>query len=169
MDEQHGAPRAGGAAAEVIDQPEPLLRKVGVVAEDAPDPIAMADRAVAEQRKFYLDRSRDDLASLRAAFARAMADCAERSDALRSMFALAHDMRGQGGSFGYHMVTDIAGSLCDLLRDRTDLADARMSVSGVKSCSSAAIAACMADSLQGCPTSAASALAARFGVPAIPP
>lgn len=128
MDEQHGAPRASGEAAEVIDQPDPLLSKVGVVAEGAPDPIAMADKAVEEQGKFYLDRSRDDLASLRAVFERGMGDCADRSDALRSMFALAHNMRGQGGSFGYHMVTDIASSLCDLLRDRTDLTDAAMKI-----------------------------------------
>lgn len=41
-------------------------------------------------------------------------------DALGKIYAIAHEMRGLGGTFGFPLVTDIADSLCALLEDRTE-------------------------------------------------
>jgi hypothetical protein len=58
----------------------------------------------------------------------------------------------------------------EVLRDLHPVAEeARMSLSGVKSAAIACAAASTVASVQSLPISAASALAARFGTPAMPP
>lgn len=39
---------------------------------------------------------------------------------IREIFELAHNIKGLGGSFGYYLMTDIADSLCEYLRNSED-------------------------------------------------
>ncbi len=128
MDESNAGRHGGGGEATFISQPNSLKNKVGIVPKDAPDPVAMAEQVIADHGVNYLERAGCELVALREAFDRGMARTAHRADALGRMFTLAHDMKGQGESFGYEMITKIAASLCDLLRDRTEMADAGMKV-----------------------------------------
>ena len=41
-----------------------------------------------------------------------------QGDMLRDVFSFAHDLRGQGGSFGYPLLSSIGGSLCAFLEAR---------------------------------------------------
>ena len=50
-------------------------------------------------------------------------------DSIESLHELAHDAKGQGGSFGYPLATLIAASLCRLLHERS-LFDQRVTVVG---------------------------------------
>lgn len=128
MEEQHQSPGPAGDEAEIIVQPSPLRDKVSLLRDGEADPVALAEKEVEEQGKTYLDRARDELLELRDAFASGMADAACRPDALRRMFTVAHDMKGQGKSFGYDMITSIGSSLSELLRDRTEMEDSGMKV-----------------------------------------
>ncbi len=128
MDKEQQGPQSDSGEVETIAQPASLRDKVGIVPDGVPDPVEMADRAIEEQGKTYLERARDELAALRDAFDSGMDNPAGRADALCRMFTAAHDMKGQGRSFGYDMITSIASSLCVLLRDRTEMEDAGMKV-----------------------------------------
>jgi len=65
---------------------------------------------------------------LRTAFDHAMNQPAERSGALGRLFGIAHNMKGQGGSFGYDLITSIGSSLCECLRGREAATDELMRV-----------------------------------------
>ena len=41
-----------------------------------------------------------------------------QGDMLRDVFSFVHDLRGQGGSFGYPLLSSIGGSLCAFLEAR---------------------------------------------------
>ncbi len=128
MDNERQGPQSGSGEVEIIAQPVSLRDKVSVVPDGAPDPVEMADRAAEDHGKTYLERARDELVALREAFDSGMDNPAGRAGALRRMFTVAHDMKGQGRSFGYEMITSIASSLCALLRGRTGMEDAGMQV-----------------------------------------
>jgi chemotaxis protein histidine kinase CheA len=44
---------------------------------------------------------------------------------LENLFGIAHNLKGQAGSFGYDLVTSIAASLCDLVRGLNNPAGAQ--------------------------------------------
>src|SRR3546814_7041237 len=66
--------------------------------------MARAEAAVAALRVDYLRWVEEDLAKLDAALSMAARDAAQRDAALQDVHRVAHDMRGQGGSFGYPLV-----------------------------------------------------------------
>ena len=76
------------------------------------DPIADAERAVALLARDYLVWASEDLIKMRLAL------LAGRRD---DLFQFAHDMKGQGGSFGFPLLTQIAEKLCRSLERGTAL------------------------------------------------
>ncbi len=128
MDNDRQQPQSDDEEVEFIAQPGSLRDKVGIIKPGDPDPLEAADQAVADQSIGYLDRARDELAALRGAFERGMGAPADRSEALHGMFTAAHNLKGQGKSFGYDTITKIASSLCELLRDRSEMEDAGMKI-----------------------------------------
>ena len=64
--------------------------------------------------KDYLIWVQTDLENLEKAFFQALqAEGAERASLIReNLFRTAHDMKGQGATFGYDLVTDIGNHLC---------------------------------------------------------
>lgn len=47
-------------------------------------------------------------------------DMNDADSTVRKIFELAHNIKGLGGSFGYYLMTDIAASLCEYLRNSED-------------------------------------------------
>ena len=47
---------------------------------------------------------------------------------MTELFDLSHNIKGLGGSFGYFLMTDIAASLCDYVRNIEDIADLKIKV-----------------------------------------
>ncbi len=82
------------------------------------DLLARADAAIAELRRDYPKWSLNDLAEARVALDEAAADPALRGPRLERVFGIVHDIKGQGGSFGYELATRIGQSACRLLRIR---------------------------------------------------
>ncbi len=72
--------------------------------------VASAQAAVAGLADKYIGWVNDDLARLDAAIA-AVTD-GHNADALRDVYGVAHDIKGQGSTFGYHLITEIGQLLC---------------------------------------------------------
>lgn len=72
--------------------------------------VASAQAAVAGLSDKYIGWVNDDLKRLDAAIA-AVTD-GTNAEALRQVYGVAHDIKGQGSTFGYHLITDIGQLLC---------------------------------------------------------
>lgn len=107
----------GKSTYEEIEPLVPLAAKVTLGDGIDAEMLARAEAAVAEMAAGYPEWATQDLAQLREAAATLRASpTAEQGYAL---YVLVHDMKGQGGSFGYPLISAIAGSLCRLLHRRT--------------------------------------------------
>lgn len=80
--------------------------------------LARAQAAVDDLAKGYTTWARADVDRARKALDAALAEPAQRAKHVEELFRVAHDLKGQGASFGYPLVTRIAESLCKLTRDR---------------------------------------------------
>ena len=80
--------------------------------------LARAQAAVDDLAKGYTTWARADVDRARAALEAALAEPARRAHHVEELFRVAHDLKGQGASFGYPLMTKIADSLCKLTRDR---------------------------------------------------
>ncbi|MEO5374668.1 MAG: Hpt domain-containing protein [Alphaproteobacteria bacterium] len=74
--------------------------------------LARAEQVIANLQGNYLQWVEDDLTNLQAAYEKARAEPDNRKRHLDEVFRIAHDVKGQGGSFGYHLMTIIANQLC---------------------------------------------------------
>ena len=80
--------------------------------------LARAEAAVADLAKDYAGWALRDVAKARASLGSAMGDGSKRAAHVEALFRVAHDLKGQGSSFGFPLVTKIGHSLCALTRDR---------------------------------------------------
>jgi hypothetical protein len=77
--------------------------------------VKRAQDAVAELSADYQNWALADLAKAEQALAEARVNPAAAQPALQRLYGVTHDMKGQGGSFGFPLVTHVAQSLCRLL------------------------------------------------------
>src|SRR5262249_59846534 len=75
-----------------------------------------AEAAVADLARDYPTWALTDVAKARAALDTARDDAGQRGAQVEALFRIAHDLKGQGASFGFPLVTRIAQSLCILTR-----------------------------------------------------
>jgi hypothetical protein len=80
--------------------------------------LARAEAAVASLAQDYASWALADVAKARMALAAATDDPADRGQHVEALFRVGHDLKGQGSSFGFPLVTKIGQSLCALTRDR---------------------------------------------------
>jgi chemotaxis protein histidine kinase CheA len=80
--------------------------------------LARAERAVANLAQDYATWALADVAKARTSLAAASDDPAGRDQHVEALFRVGHDLKGQGTSFGFPLVTKIGHSLCALTRDR---------------------------------------------------
>lgn len=117
------------AEAEFIQPPDTLKSKVsygpGGVDLEA---LERAEAVIAGLQDNYVDWVQDDLRRLQALYQQTVGDPAERKERIDAMFRIAHDIKGQGGSFGYDLMTRIGNQLCRLMEGRDDLAPAEFEV-----------------------------------------
>ncbi|NKB45683.1 MAG: phosphorelay protein [Alphaproteobacteria bacterium] len=82
---------------------------VGVVA------MQDAEAAITDMAEDYLGWVKDDIANLQGAYDKAVADPSAGADAREEMYGFAHDIKGQGGSFGYPLMTAVGNQLCKFM------------------------------------------------------
>ena len=68
------------------------------------------------------------LAEMYEALAAAQRDRMSRRDGFDRIYRIAHDMKGQGGTFGFPILTEIGESLCRLTAARDDASDGEFTV-----------------------------------------
>jgi chemotaxis protein histidine kinase CheA len=90
--------------------------------------LARAQAAVADLAKNYGPSTLADLDRCAALLQAARADAAGRAASIKELYGIAHNVKGQGGAFGYPLVTRIAHSLCTLVRQERDFIDADLGV-----------------------------------------
>jgi hypothetical protein len=82
------------------------------------DTIRRAEEAVSKLASQYRDWVRGDLTKLHACLAAAQGGDEARIAAYKDIRGLAHDLRGQGTTFGYPLITRIAQSVSQTLKDQ---------------------------------------------------
>jgi len=100
---------------QVINAPNTLNAKVTKGGPGAVDPsiLEKAEQVITEMAGQYLDWVDEDLKKIQAAFDDLKADGSKEN--LEKVFEIAHDMKGQGGSFGYPLITTVANDLCRMV------------------------------------------------------
>ena len=91
--------------------------------DDVPDAVRDAEAAVAALAESFIEWISEDIAKAKAALDDAKAKPGDNMAELKAIFEVVHNVKGQGGSFGYNLLTKIGGSLCDYIRDASAPAD----------------------------------------------
>lgn len=105
------------SSSQVIPPSDELTRKVRVGGPGAVDDMVLqrAEKVVEDMAEDYLEWVKDDLNNLQKAIETGASNPEAWKDHVEDAFHIAHDMKGQGGSFDYMLVTAIAKQLCDFL------------------------------------------------------
>jgi len=113
---------------EVINPPNTLKQKVGTGGAGAVDLEALerAEQVIAGMTDSYLSWVADDLKKMDKAYARLAAATGDRKEEMEAIFQIAHDIKGQGGSFGYDLMTAIANELCRLIEKADTIRNAEV-------------------------------------------
>lgn len=117
---RHDGPLAKG---EFVSIEPPDFMKAAIAkgrGEALSDIEARAGQALAALGDDYLAKAGEDLRRIEAALAQLSGGAAERQAALERVHRIAHDMRGQAGTFGYDLITTIGSSLCDYIEEAED-------------------------------------------------
>ncbi len=113
---------------EVVEAPS-LKTKVRKVSRDEyQSMMSKAQTSIDTVGEDYEDWARKDLARLQLAAQVARSDTADRGRHLQAIFRISHDMKGQGGSFGYPLVTDITRILCRFIDNADESMPATLDV-----------------------------------------
>jgi len=90
--------------------------------------LARAEEATTALRANYTKWARADVDKTQTFLDSAKADLAVRREQLDHLYAAMHNMKGQGSSFGYPLVTRVSQSLCRLLAPGRDVDDAGLKI-----------------------------------------
>ena len=96
--------------------PTEPAQQVNPEAGEFADMMAAASAAIDKLKADYMGWLRGDLAKMRDCLADAAAEPQNSREHLERLYAVCHDVKGQGGSFGFDMITDIGQSLCEFLK-----------------------------------------------------
>ncbi len=116
--EQQARPAARSVKVEVIRPPNKLKQKVTGTPELDRQTLAKIEQRVARLRADYPSWAIKDIEKAEQAIASLHPDNGDASDTLREIYQVSHEIRGQGGSFGYDLMTRFGHSLCRLTDDR---------------------------------------------------
>ncbi len=82
--------------------------------------IAQAEAAVAALADQFLPSVRDEVETLKGHLATARQAPGANAEAMRAAYEIVHVVKGQGGSFGYPLITDVGDLLCRLMHEGRD-------------------------------------------------
>ena len=123
----------GNDDVQVIRPPDTLGAKVtkgGSGAVDL-DAIERAEAVIAGMSDDYLDWVEDDLVKIQKAYDELKADRDNVKERMEVVFGIAHDMKGQGGSFNYDLMTILGNDLCRFIEDKKTATNTDVEVIGL--------------------------------------
>lgn len=103
------------------------LRLGGRLGAIDPAAIAKAEAALKSLAGNFSQWLNDEIGKLDAARQRVTAE-GETADAMENLYLRAHDLKGLGATYGYQLITRIAGSLCRLIDHKDRRAAAPMAL-----------------------------------------
>lgn len=114
---------------EYISNPNPIARKARAVSgKSAEDMLKTADQRVGALKQEFGEILRRDTQIIVDLLRQAEADLGGRDTYLLDLRRVAHELRGQGGTFGYPLVTAVCDSYCKLLDMLQTVDDSRLSL-----------------------------------------
>lgn len=99
-------------SAQIINPPHMIKNKVSGSGGPSAEMLAKAEAAISKMADDYPTWAIHDVDRLGDMLKSAKTGVGNGKELLDEAFKLAHDMRGQGGSFGYPLMTRIANSFC---------------------------------------------------------
>ena len=105
---------------EIITPPDTLKDKVKAGVSGGVDEkvLERAEAVVASMGGDFVKWAEEDLKSLQRAFNGLNSGTADQKESLRTIFQKSHDIKGQGGSFDFGLLTAIGDSLCRLTEEK---------------------------------------------------
>lgn len=102
---------------EIIKPPNVIKSKVVEGGPDAvnEETLERAETVIAEETDSYFDIVKEDMRKLHQGVASLKQDLGEPQKALEEIFFISHNIKGQAGSFGYDLLTQIADRLCRII------------------------------------------------------
>jgi len=88
-----------------------------------PNLLKKAEQAMSNMSSEYPEWAREDLLTLEGVIEKLRAGGADVAAELKNIFRMAIDMKGQGGSFGYILITAVADSLMKFVEDKTEVSE----------------------------------------------
>ncbi len=74
-----------------------------------------AEEAIIAMTPQFLDWVKTDLENIEKFINKLKAPDNQARETLKEIFRIAHDMKGQGGTFGFNLITTIADQLCQMI------------------------------------------------------
>ena len=113
---------------EIINPPNTLKGKIKEGGPGAVDleTLEKAEQVIAGMTDSYLEWVQDDLIKIERAFGELKKASGNRKEQADAIFQVSHDIKGQGGSFGYDLMTVIGNELCRLIERQDDFGDAEI-------------------------------------------
>ena len=105
---------------QVIHVPNTLRAKVGSGTSIDPALIEQAEAAVQNMSGNFREWAQEDLIKLQALVDDTKNQTANLHDHYESIFDIVHDLKGQGGTFGYTLITMVGDSLNKFLEGRKE-------------------------------------------------
>jgi len=103
--------------AEIIKPPNNLRDKVSVTGPGVVDEAMLkkGEQVIADMAGSYLEWMQEDLAKIQAAYETLATGDGDIKSNMDAVFKVSLDIKGQGGSFNYDLMTAIGGELCNLI------------------------------------------------------
>ncbi|MDA1100623.1 MAG: hypothetical protein O2967_16740 [Proteobacteria bacterium] len=112
------APRGKTGDYEEIEVPNKLLEKVGPGVGASAAALERAEAVVEQMKEAYEERMGAEIETLLSTYGRMRTSGAYDLDALHDR---AHEIRGEAGTYGYKLISDIGILLCELLSPMGDV------------------------------------------------
>ena len=96
-----------------------------------PAALARAEQAIADLGGEYLDWVQEDLKKLEDGFNALKASDGGGQELIGVIFRVAHEIKGQGGSFGYDLMTLIGNQLCHFVEELAEAGPSEVEVIGL--------------------------------------
>ena len=96
--------------------------------DDLPEAVRKAQAAVAALAGNFTEWMRADLDAVLDSLAKAKDSQPDNASHLRDIYSVCHNIKGQGGSFGYDLITHVGKSLCDYIHDTGSASERKLKV-----------------------------------------
>ena len=98
--------------AQVVDPPHVIRDKVSGGGDISEEMLQRAEDAMQELSDGFVEQAGADVEKLTALYQGATSDPDRRPEAIAQIFRISHDLRGQGSTFDYPLLTRVGSSLC---------------------------------------------------------